>query len=265
MPTREDTGARGGTRVCILGESPLVEEYATLCLARGFDVRVRVNPSPGSRGTTGKSVFPKGTKKVARPPRATDIGLELTNIRADAKKKNLVELDRVLDPDAIIISSSTTIPAGEQARWISGKARLLGIGALPSLLSGELVELAPASMTDKRTKERAEEFIGALGKQTAFVADTVGLIFPRILCMLANEACFALEEKVASPGDIDLAIKLGAQLPTGLLEWAQRVGFRHVHAVMCALRKHVDEKHFRVAPLLERAATRGLAVIPVRD
>lgn len=48
-----------------------------------------------------------------------------------------------------------------------------------------------------------------------------GFIFPRTIVQIINEACFALEEKVASKEDIDRAMKFGVNYPKGPFEWAE--------------------------------------------
>ena len=60
------------------------------------------------------------------------------------------------------------------------------------------------------------------GTRGRLVQDRTGMVMPRILCMLINEAAFALMENIASPSDIDTAMKLGTNYPFGPVEWADR-------------------------------------------
>src|SRR5512146_2169891 len=117
------------TRVCILGESPLVDEYASLCLNKGFEVSVRFN---AANEKDSHVKVPRGARKVARPPKNTNFALELTNVVSETKQRNLVELDGILTPRTPIISSSVTISVSEQAALLRHPQRLVGIGALPS-------------------------------------------------------------------------------------------------------------------------------------
>ncbi len=247
------------TRVCILGESPLVEEYASLCLNKGFDVCLRFN-ADGAKGTHIK--VPRGARKVARPPKNVNLALELTNIGAEAKHRNMAELDAILTPRTPIISSSVTSTVSEQAAMLHHPQRLVGIGALPSLLEGGLMEFAFSSVTDESALKAADQFARDLGKESAHVQDSVGLVLPRILCMLVNEAYFALTENVALPDDIDTAMKLGTNYPFGPVEWADRIGVCQVLAVMMALHRTLGEDRYRAAPLLQKAA--ALAGLDVR-
>lgn len=235
-------------RVSIFGESPLVEEYASLCFSKGLSVTIRLNGGSRPHG------LPKEIKNVRTVPRATDVALELTNTVGTQKRKNLAELDKALAPAIPILSSSVSVTATNQAKWVSKPARLLGIGALPSLLGGSLIEFAPSPLTAETTVRGAQEFARDLGKETAVVHDQVGLVIPRILCMLANEAYFALDEELAHRNDIDHAMKLGANYPRGPLEWADKIGLRQIRAVLEALSRQLDSKRYRIAPLLDERA-----------
>jgi 3-hydroxybutyryl-CoA dehydrogenase len=233
--------------IFIVGESPLLEEYSTLCLNKKQSVTVRLN-------TGGAAKLPKGAKKAAAPPKSVTLALELTNTSAEAKKKNLKLLDRQLGSGVPIISSSITITVAEQSTWIKHPQRLIGIGALPSLLEGSLIEFAPAQTTTENVITRARDFAMILSKESAIVQDSIGLVMPRILCMLANEAYFAIMEGVADGNDIDTAMNLGTNYPSGPVELARKIGIGHVHTVLSALHNHFGEDRYRIAPLLQQAA-----------
>jgi 3-hydroxybutyryl-CoA dehydrogenase len=49
-------------------------------------------------------------------------------------------------------------------------------------------------------------------------------VLPRLIAQIANEAAFALEEEIASPEDMDTAMKLGFNWPVGPLEFTQLIG-----------------------------------------
>ncbi len=252
------------TRVCILGESPLVEEFASLCLNKGMEVNLRLNPVSAKDGHV---KLPRGARKITRPPKTVTLALELTNLDRETKRKNLIELDAVLPPRTPILSSSVTMTASEQSEGLHHPERLIGIGALPSLLEGGLIEFAFMPINDEAVLKSAEQFARDLGKESARVQDSVGLVLPRILCMLVNEAYFALTENVAVSDEIDTAMKLGTNYPFGPVEWAERIGVRQVYAVMTALHRTLGEDRYRTAPLLQRAASlAGTAVgVPARN
>ena len=83
------------------------------------------------------------------------------------------------------------------------------------------------------------------------------MVLPRILCQIMNEAYFALQDEVAAPEDLDTAMKLGLNYPQGPVEWADRIGFHQVYAVLTALQNDLQEDRYRVAPLLKQMAQTG--------
>jgi 3-hydroxybutyryl-CoA dehydrogenase len=81
------------------------------------------------------------------------------------------------------------------------------------------------------------------------------MVMPRILCMLINEAAFALTENTASAEDIDTAMKLGTNYPLGPIEWADRIGVVNVVAILKSLNDDLREERYRIAPVLSQLAT----------
>ncbi|MCI0706529.1 MAG: 3-hydroxyacyl-CoA dehydrogenase family protein [Ignavibacteriae bacterium] len=250
--TTHTKGTSGHSVVYIVGDSPLVEEYANLCADKGYSVVVDWNESP--------KPAPKfeGTVKVSSTTaRNTAVALELTIADKEHKKKNLVTLDKALAATAPILTNSVTVAATEQATWISGKHRLVGIGALPSFSQQRIVETAPTVHTPKETVEVVQRFMQSLGKEIEVVQDRVGMVLPRILCQLVNEATFVVQEDVATPQDVDTAMKLGTNYPLGPIEWGGKIGFKHVYSVLSAIENDLSEDRYRISPLLKMLAHTG--------
>jgi 3-hydroxybutyryl-CoA dehydrogenase len=71
-----------------------------------------------------------------------------------------------------------------------------------------------------------------------------------IICMLANEAIFAVQEQVAEAEKVDLAMKLGVNYPKGPISWAKELGYANVLAVLDHLYSEFHEDRYRAALLL---------------
>jgi 3-hydroxybutyryl-CoA dehydrogenase len=126
----------------------------------------------------------------------------------------------------------------------------VGFHLLPPL--GALVELTRGPGSSPAAIRRAETFFGSLGLAAEWVQDAPGLVLGRIVCQLVNEAAFALQERVASPGDIDAGMVLGLGHPRGPLAWGDEIGLLHVLSVLDALHAESGEERYRAAPLLRR-------------
>jgi 3-hydroxybutyryl-CoA dehydrogenase len=79
-------------------------------------------------------------------------------------------------------------------------------------------------------------------------------VLERVVSQLANEAAFAVGEGVATPDDIDAAMRLGLNHPRGPFEWVRELGAEHVVATLDALRAAHDDPRYDVAPLLREPA-----------
>jgi len=237
-------------RIFITGESPLVEQYADVCSEHGYDVYISWNEMPAQKPEFNNH----GIKITNIIPANTSLVIELTNIDIFAKKKNLERFDSTLAITVPIISTSVTVTATEQSSWISGKHRLVGFAALPMLIQKPLVEIAPTVYSPKETLDVIKLFFRSIGKEIEIVQDRIGMVLPRILCRIINESAFAITEDIASPQDIDTALKLGVKFPLGPFELAEQIGLKQVYAVLSALHTDLQEERYRIAPLLKQLA-----------
>ncbi|TAD90132.1 MAG: hypothetical protein EAY75_04675 [Bacteroidetes bacterium] len=82
--------------------------------------------------------------------------------------------------------------------------------------------------------------LAGLGKEAVVVQDVPGLVGPRVVAMLANEACHALADGVATEADIDRAMRLGTNYPWGPLEWSKKIGPANLHRLLQTLAADSD-------------------------
>jgi 3-hydroxybutyryl-CoA dehydrogenase len=221
-------------QIIVAGGTTLNTEVTAVCREAGFAVSAK-----------------KMNRAAGRPPICA---FEVSNNNSDEKKKNLRAIDRFLPASRIIFSSSITVTVDEQATWIRHPERLIGISALPSFFGNKLLEMAPGRRTSRERITEAGTLLRRIGKDFRIVQDRIGMVLPRIVCMVINEAAFALMERVSSPQDLDAAVQLGARYPFGPVELAERIGIAEVVAILDALVANLGEDRYRVAPLLRQLA-----------
>ncbi len=93
----------------------------------------------------------------------------------------------------------------------------------------------------------------ALGKKIILVPDEPGFISARIIAMIINEAYFAIEDKISTREEIDIAMKLGTNYPYGPFEWAGIIGIKKIFSLLEVLCIH--DKRYLPATLLKAAST----------
>ncbi|MFT6112841.1 MAG: 3-hydroxybutyryl-CoA dehydrogenase [Bacteroidia bacterium] len=125
---------------------------------------------------------------------------------------------------------------------------IIGMNALPTFIDRPLLECCATHEIDQVV---AQEKLKELGLETRFVKSRVGLVTPRIVCMIINEAYYTVQEGTASREDIDLGMKLGTAYPKGPFEWSQEIGIDHVYETLEALYQDTKDERYKICPLLK--------------
>lgn len=123
------------------------------------------------------------------------------------------------------------------------------INAWPTFLQSNIIE---ASTTNVSIKKDIEHLFQQLNKQIEWLPDEGGFITPRIICMIINEAYFALSEGVSTKAEIDIAMKLGTAYPYGPFEWSEKIGLQNIVALLSQLSK-IQKRYMPCKLLLEEA------------
>ena len=105
--------------------------------------------------------------------------------------------------------------------------------------------------------DQAVALLRHAGLKASAVADLPGLVVLRTVAMLANEAADAVLQGVASPADIDLAMRAGVNYPRGPLAWADALGVGYTLRVLENLQRSYGEERYRPSLLLRRTHAEG--------
>lgn len=89
------------------------------------------------------------------------------------------------------------------------------------------------------------------GATTIDGSQTEQYMFARVIATVINEGALLCDDGVATREDIDTALKLGANYPTGPLEWAERIGRHTTRAMLDALNATVTDNRFAAAEWLK--------------
>lgn len=122
---------------------------------------------------------------------------------------------------------------------------------------GKSVTLVGGPFLEEDIRTEVRSFFKDLDYNTVWINESPGLVLPRTVCTLVNEAAFAAGEGVAEPDTIDTAMKLGTNYPRGPIEWGRQIGFDKVVRVLEHLQSEYGEERYRVAPLLRRWSRLG--------
>lgn len=138
-----------------------------------------------------------------------------------------------------ILAEAGTAPAGP----------LIGMNTLPTFIDRELLECCAPRSSDQKA---AESIFDSLNLNSRFVDSRVGLVTPRIVCMIINEAYYTVQEGTASKQDIDLGMKLGTAYPKGPFEWCDEIGIDNVYETLEALYQDTKDERYKICSLLKK-------------
>jgi len=132
---------------------------------------------------------------------------------------------------------------------LNEKLSLVGLNTLNGFINRSLKEL---SFVNESSKKAFGNFNDSLSWDFQTVEDRVGMVSPRVILMIINEACYTLQEGTAKISAIDQAMKLGTNYPKGPFEWADEIGVKDVYLTLKAVFEDTGDERYKICPLLKQ-------------
>ncbi|MEX2231882.1 MAG: 3-hydroxyacyl-CoA dehydrogenase family protein [Cyclobacteriaceae bacterium] len=126
---------------------------------------------------------------------------------------------------------------------------VFGFNGLPTMFNRQFLEVSVSRPDDKAPLKK---ICAELNTGYLLVEDRIGLVTPRVICMIINEAYFTVQDGTASRQDIDLAMKLGTNYPFGPFEWCQRIGLKNVYKLLEAIYKDTNDERYKISALMKK-------------
>jgi len=142
----------------------------------------------------------------------------------DAKAALLTELNAILDPNAILATTTSSLSIERLAQESGRPQSFLGLHVFNPVTRMELVELIFPTTASEQTRSRALELCEKLEKTPVEVPDVPGFVVNRLLFPYLFSAVRLVEETGMDPADVDTCMKLGAGHPMGPLTLLDLVG-----------------------------------------
>ena len=125
-----------------------------------------------------------------------------------------------------------------------------GFNGLRTFINRGVLE---CTLQKEQDREKLKVLCGKLGTDFEVVEDRVGMVTPRIICMIINEAFYTVQEGTAEEKDIDLGMKLGTNYPFGPFEWCEKIGLEKVYELLEAIYDDTKEERYKICPKLKKA------------
>jgi 3-hydroxybutyryl-CoA dehydrogenase len=188
---------------------------------------------------------------------AADLVIEAVVESREIKKQIFTQLEKICQDKAILASNTSSIPITEIGGYTNCPQRVIGMHFMNPVPVMRLVELIRGAATSDDTLAVVKEVAETMGKTPVEVNDAPGFVVNRILIPMLNEACFVLQEGIASAEGIDQAMTLGANHPMGPLALADLIGLDTCLAIMEVLHRDMGEDKYRPCPLLRKLVQAG--------
>lgn len=265
-------------RVAVLGAGTMGHGIAQVCAMAGFevalcDVEERIVVAGIARirdhldkGVEKKKVTPaqreealariRATASVEDAVREADLVVEAIPERLDLKRETFAVVDRAAPGRALLATNTSSLSVGAIAGATARPERVVGMHFFnpPHLM--KLVEVVRHERASEEAVELARKLAHRMGKEPIVVRDVPGFASSRLGLVLGLEAIRMVEQGVASPHDIDTAMKLGYGHPMGPLELTDHVGLDVRLAIAEYLEKELGPT-FRPPELLRKLVAEG--------
>lgn len=267
------------TKVGVVGLGTMGAGIAEVFARSGYDVigldandaaidrgRGHVEGSTGRAVTRGKLSEEERTAIIGRIRFTSDYAdladrqlvVEAVPESLELKREIFEQLDKVVGPEAILASNTSSLSVTEIAVATARPAQVLGMHFFNPAPVQAFVEIVRTVVTSPDVVDDVLEVARSLGKEPVVVGDKAGFIANALLFGYLNHAASMFETKYASREDIDAAMKLGCGLPMGPLALLDLIGLDTAYEILDTMYKQGRDRLHAPSPVLKQMVTAGL-------
>lgn len=270
MTDRQEGGAGNGAayskRVTVVGAGTMGGGIATLLLMNGHHVTLfdpaeeslaaaRTRAAKRNDETSLGARLQLSTDLVSAAA-AADFVIEAVPEKLELKRSIFAQLDAAAPAHAILATNTSELSVTAIAGATKRSDQVVGMHWFNPPERMELVEMVRAVQTSDATLAATERLARSCGKTTVTVQDRQGFVTTRAVAALLLEGVRMLEEGVASPRDIDTAVKLGLNHPMGPLELSDYIGLDTMLLIAESMTDALGER-FRAPQTLRKLVEAG--------
>jgi 3-hydroxybutyryl-CoA dehydrogenase len=191
---------------------------------------------------------------------AADVVFEGVTETLEAKRDAFARACLHLRADAIIASTTSSMLADTLAALVTHPGRFINAHFLNPAYLIPLVEVSPAKSTAEQTFLSLKKLLESAGKVVVRCAPSPGFIVPRLQAAAMNEAARLVEEGVATPEDIDRAVRAGfgpRYTAMGLCEFIDYGGLDILYYASSSMARALDAPRYEPPALIRTLMEAG--------
>ena len=186
-----------------------------------------------------------------------DLVIESVNEDLELKRRIFLSLDKVCQAHTILATNTSCLSVMDIASATRRPDRVLGVHFFNPVPFMKLIELVKTFTTSEETMVVGRAFAESLGKVVIMTTDSPGFIVVRLVMPFVLGAIRLYESGVATKEEIDLAITLGLNYPTGPLSLCDFIGLDTILSIATAMYQELGDAQYAPPVLLKRLVAAG--------
>jgi 3-hydroxybutyryl-CoA dehydrogenase len=187
-----------------------------------------------------------------------ELAIEAVTEDIEVKRTVVAELDKVLGPQAIIATNTSSLSVTQLSVGTGRPDRVVGMHFFNPAPVLSFMEIVRTLVTSPDVVDQAVEFAESLGKEPVVVVDRAGFIANALLFGYLNHAATMYEGRYASREDIDAAMRLGCGYPMGPLALLDLIGLDTAYKILDTMYKESRDRLHAPAPIIKQMVTAGM-------
>ena len=240
--------AMGGFRTVMYDVSLAQLEQATARVAKNLEKGVSLGKVDADVAQAAKDRL-STTNDLDEALRDSDFMIEAVPENLELKRDLFAKADAVMRDGAILASNTSGLSVSAIGEATKRPEAVIGMHFFNPVHIMKLIEIIRSKATSDETFQLTEAVSHRMGKETVEVNESAGFVTSRVNALIGNEAFRMWETGVATPEDIDKALKLGLNHPMGPFELVDLVGLDIRAASLGNLHEHLGET-YRPSPLI---------------
>ena len=196
-------------RIGVIGGGQMGSGIAQVCATKGLQVYLcdhdlsQLNKAKANIARSAGKLRTKGTLSAAEEQAcqdnityaSDDAGLATCELIIEAvsedemlKKKIFTRLDELTPITTVLASNTSSIPITRLAACTQRPAQVIGLHFMNPVPLMRLVEIIPTAATSETTRDKMQQLVQMLGKESVVSQDYAGFIVNRVLMPMINEA-----------------------------------------------------------------------------